>query len=274
MRKLIIDPRGGLSGDMFCAGLMSICRSSERKRILKAMAEAGQSLGECRIDYVLAEDGSARIKLDIVSRHHSISEDSAREIIFRLFDRFEVSDYYRDVGRDILDILIEAEKEAHSKYDFFKKGKINEILHVHHGHNHNNANSKTHLHEAQDIVIDIIGAVYGLQILNIENKISTLFPVAVGGGSIDFSHGLLFAPAPATSIILKRFNLPWERGPIEHELFTPTGASILAGLKTSLDNSLNTEDIVITGSSRGSMDYPVPPLMLYLTDTGDGSFCP
>lgn len=97
-------------------------------------------------------------------------------------------------------------------------------------HQHNQ--EKTVLHEAQDILIDITGAAYGLQYLGIDPKnILCDRPVAIGGGKIRFSHGLLPVPAPAVAAILKKHRIPNVSGPVETELLTPTGAAILAALK-------------------------------------------
>ncbi len=260
MLKLVLDPRGGLSGDMFAAGLLSMCR--EKKTILDAMTQAGNSLGKCSIDYTETQDGSGRLKIAIESMEHCISEDDARDIISRLFDKFGVGQYYRELGLKMIEILISAEKEAHSKYDFFKKENFKAVQHIH-SHDHD---EKAHLHEAQDIVIDIIGSVMGLQCLGADASVIALYPVSAGGGKVECSHGMLFVPAPATSIILKKYSIPWVKGPLDYELLTPTGASIMAGLSLRLDESTCITDPVLTGLSRGSKEYPIPPLKLYLID--------
>lgn len=259
MNKLIIDPSGGLSGDMFCAALMSIC--PDRNKMIYAMTEAANHLGECIISYIITDDNAYKLNIDISSEHHSITEDEARNIMTDLYTKFNITDYYRELGINILNILIEAEKEAHAKYDFFKKGKIKEVQHL---HTHKNSDQKAHLHEAQDIVIDIIGSVYGMQLMSISKPAWLVSQISVGGGQIDFSHGLLYAPAPATSIILKSYDLPWKNGPIDHELFTPTGAAILAGLEAKLDTDLSLKDCREKGFARGSKDYPIPPLKIGL----------
>ncbi len=96
---------------------------------------------------------------------------------------------------------------------------------------HNHTGEEAVLHEAQDILLDIMGAAAGLQHLGVDlNQVACLTPVAVGGGNISFSHGVLPAPAPATAAILKRHHIPHVAGPVDMELLTPTGAAILAAL--------------------------------------------
>ncbi len=88
------------------------------------------------------------------------------------------------------------------------------------------------LHEAADIVVDVVGAAVGLACLDISPETAVwAAPVAVGGGEVRCSHGVLPVPAPATLAILKTHRLPHVTGPVDVELLTPTGAALLAALK-------------------------------------------
>lgn len=88
------------------------------------------------------------------------------------------------------------------------------------------------LHEAQDILLDVTGAAWGLQALQIDlDSIQCFSPVRVGGGDTGpTSHGRLPVPAPATQAILEQHHIPYQPGPVDVELLTPTGAAILAAL--------------------------------------------
>ena len=60
---------------------------------------------------------------------------------------------------------------------------------------------------------------------------TAIYPFSIFiAGKVNFSHGVLDVPAPATRIILEKFNVEWKKGPVDTELCTPTGASILAAL--------------------------------------------
>lgn len=89
-----------------------------------------------------------------------------------------------------------------------------------------------HLHEtgAPDTLVEIIGSAYLLDRLGMLNGKKAIFstPVSVGMGSIDISHGTVPVPAPATLEILKE--MPFKFGPVNGELATPTGVSLLKGL--------------------------------------------
>jgi hypothetical protein len=82
-----------------------------------------------------------------------------------------------------------------------------------------------------DTVADIIGvtvALDDLKILTDAEVYST--PVAVGGGLFKFSHGVVQSPGPVALEILRKFSFPMIGGPVEGELITPTGASLLVNL--------------------------------------------
>ena len=95
--------------------------------------------------------------------------------------------------------------------------------------------------------------------------VQLLKPVRTGDGKVEFSHGILDIPAPATKIILEKYNLKWEKGPIDTELCTPTGASLLAALiDKNKKNHTGEFKVLGEGSSRGSKILPIPPLKIYL----------
>jgi len=138
--------------------------------------------------------------------------------------------------------------------DFHKKG----IPHKH-------DNEDSYLHEAQDIIIDISGAVMGMQLLNIDTNAILTESLSVGNGEIVFSHGKLSVPAPATKNILNKYKIPFTMGPVDKELCTPTGASILAALNHKSEHDfLKNNKTKTQGASRGTKDYQIPPLKMYL----------
>ena len=96
---------------------------------------------------------------------------------------------------------------------------------------HQHTQEEGHLHEAQDILIDLTGAAWGLQAFQIDlTRVKCFSPVQVGGGTLFTSHGRLPVPAPATQAMLDQFDIPYAPGPVDVELLTPTGAAILVGL--------------------------------------------
>jgi uncharacterized protein (DUF111 family) len=223
------------------------------------MVAAGEKLGCAKIDISQTEDEAFQLTIDLNSKNSHLGGNRAKTILNELFSQFNIKEPYRIFGQKILDILIQAETRAHKEFDIF-------LSHHHSSHTHTHDES-VFLHEAQDIIIDIMGAVMGMQVLEIEPEATLLSPISVGGGFVDCSHGRLSIPAPATSIIIDQYQLDWEKGPVEKELFTPTGAAILAALdsKSSYSTNLKEFDVMAIGTSRGSKILDIPPLKIYIT---------
>ncbi len=97
---------------------------------------------------------------------------------------------------------------------------------------HRHAGEEAVLHEARDILLDVVGAAKGLEFLGVSPEdVVCLTPVSVGGGRVRCSHGDLPVPTPAASAILRRFRVPHVAGPVDVELLTPTGAALLTALR-------------------------------------------
>ena len=95
-----------------------------------------------------------------------------------------------------------------------------------------------HFHEASsiDTVIDIIGTATAIDDLKLFDDEFVSTHVAVGGGTLTFSHGITSNPASAILEILKNSGIIISGGQVKEELTTPTGASMLSSLtKTCLD---------------------------------------
>lgn len=117
---------------------------------------------------------------------------------------------------------------------------------------------KVHFHEvgAVDAIVDIVGAVIGLNLFKIEKVYSS--PLALGRGSIQTSHGLFPVPAPATAELVKGF--PIRITDIDSELTTPTGAAILTTLASFAEPGLVIP--IHTGYGAGSRDLEGVPNVL------------
>ncbi|SPD75791.1 conserved hypothetical protein [uncultured Desulfobacterium sp.] len=96
---------------------------------------------------------------------------------------------------------------------------------------HNLAPEDVHFHEvgAVDSIIDIVGAVIGIEALGIKSIYASHIPV--GSGFVKTAHGVIPVPAPATIELLK--GIPVFDPGIRHEMVTPTGAALLKCLCSS-----------------------------------------
>jgi uncharacterized protein (TIGR00299 family) protein len=83
-----------------------------------------------------------------------------------------------------------------------------------------------HFHEVGgvDAIVDIVGSALGMDYLKIDAVVSAAVPL--GSGTLTCRHGTLPVPAPATVELLK--GVPVYGGDAEHEVVTPTGATIVA----------------------------------------------
>jgi uncharacterized protein (TIGR00299 family) protein len=85
-----------------------------------------------------------------------------------------------------------------------------------------------HFHEvgALDAIVDIVGAVAGLHLLEVQKVFCS--PLHLGSGSVISAHGTLPVPAPATLELVR--GRPVYSSGVAGELLTPTGAAILTTL--------------------------------------------
>jgi len=267
--KLYIHPEGGIAGDMFAAALIDA--GADAEKVTKAMQRAAEKLGRSTVRHMKTSDNCSRLFIEVEHHHGHLSSSKAMHLLEHLFEDFNIKKKYREFGVNMLNHLIKAEKEAHETFDFDMDDHHHHHDHHHHtggeGHHHQHEAPEAWLHEAQDILIDVMGAVMGLQDLSAPTTANLTCPVSWGGGSISFSHGTLKVPAPATEVMIKNNHIPAQDGPIETELFTPTGAAVLSALSaTYTKEPPSGKKPAAEGRSRGTKDLPVEPLRILLFD--------
>jgi uncharacterized protein (TIGR00299 family) protein len=127
--------------------------------------------------------------------------------------------------------------------------RVFEDLAVEEGRIHNCPPEKVHFHEvgALDSIVDIVGAVFGVESLGLASIHASRLPL--GSGFVETRHGRIPLPAPATLALLK--GIPVFDAGIQAELVTPTGAALLKGLARAFG--------------------PMPPMMVERIGYGVGS---
>jgi len=255
-RNLYIKPDMGMAGDMFIAGLAGF--GLPINTLTGIMERAAVSLGGAT---VRAETGILFDNIPAIGLVISLQEErpgmgleTARTALETALKTERIHSPYDDFAFRALNILGTAEEKAHLVLDG----------HTHSSHHH------VHLHEAQDIVMDVVGTSWALQELSVDlNTVRCVQPVRTGGGMITFSHGTLPVPAPATTAILEDYDIPWEGGPGQFEQLTPTGAAILAALNPRFidENGLPSNPRGIS-FGKGSKETD-PPNVLKLYIDGD-----
>jgi len=133
---------------------------------------------------------------------------------------------------------------------------------------HGRPPGEVHLHElsSADTVFDIVGVSWCLDRLGLlrDSRIVSS-PVAVGGGVVEFSHGRLPTPAPATLEILRMGGIPVLGGPVEAELSTPTGVALLVSMVDAWSPVHPDMKVLGVGYGAGSMEIPGVPNLLRIS---------
>ena len=118
---------------------------------------------------------------------------------------------------------------------------------------------KVHLHEvgALDSIIDIVGTVHALEMLNVDRVVAS--PLNVGSGSVRSAHGVYPVPAPATLWLLR--DAPLYAGPQRAELVTPTGALLVTAYAAAY-GPIPAMRLKRVGYGAGTHDFPDAPNVL------------
>ena len=198
MRIAILDPAAGISGDMTLGALLSLgVPAAWLEGLPGRLGLAG--VGVTVRDAVRCGVGCKQVEFAIPEQPHG---RHVGELV-RLVERAPVSEWVRERAVRAFRLVGEAEGRVHGV-----------------------APERVHLHEvgAVDAVLDIVGAIEGFEQLGVEAVYT--WPVAVGRGWVEATHGTLPVPAPATAILLEGLEIA-AGGPVEGEATTPTGAALL-----------------------------------------------
>ncbi|MGF0032587.1 nickel pincer cofactor biosynthesis protein LarC [Bariatricus sp. SGI.154] len=119
---------------------------------------------------------------------------------------------------------------------------------------HGTTLEEVHFHEvgAVDSIVDIVAAAICLDNLDITGVVVP--ELYEGRGTIRCQHGIIPVPVPAVANIAERHGLALHITDTEAELVTPTGAAIVAAVRTS-DRLPGKYRILKTGMGAGKRDY-------------------
>ncbi len=167
------------------------------------------------------------------SHHHHRGMNEIRQII----NGAKMTDTARKTALAIFEILAKAEAKAHNV-------PVEEV----------------HFHEvgAVDSIVDILSVAVCLDNLGITEVI---VPVLYEGtGTIRCQHGILPVPVPAVTNIVQQCGLDLKITQVQGELVTPTGAAIVAAVRTS--NKLPEKFVIEkTGIGAGKRTYECPGIL-------------
>lgn len=168
------------------------------------------------------------------SHHH---EHRGMKEICEIIHGCRMTDRARKIALKIFDILAKAEAKAHNV-------SVEEV----------------HFHEvgAVDSIVDIVSVAVCLDNLDIENVIVP--KLYEGIGTVRCQHGILPIPVPAVINIINEYGLNVQIMETEGEFVTPTGAAIVAAVKTcdELPKGFRVKKV---GVGAGKREYERPSLL-------------
>lgn len=234
MKIAYADCFSGISGDMFLASLLDaglplevlqegIDKLNLREKVELRLNETHKGVLRASSLEVIVPHSHERIK------HRRLSD------ILDILSTSQLSEKVNQTAARIFTLLAEAEARVHGE-------TVEQI----------------HFHEvgALDSIVDVVGAVLGLEALGIERLYAS--PLPYGAGTMNSDHGVLPLPAPATLEVLRLTHAPLTPSPAQVELVTPTGAAILVALATFERPSLTVSGL---GVGAGKRDLPWPNIM-------------
>ena len=177
--------------------------------------------------------------------HHHHHEHRGLKEILHIIDHAEISDRAKETACRIFRILAEAESAAHGV-------PMEEV----------------HFHEvgAVDSIVDIVAVAVCLDNLNITRAVVPV--LCEGSGFVRCQHGMIPVPVPAVANIAGANGLKLTE--IQGELVTPTGAAIVAAVKTD-DKLPEAFTIVKTGMGAGKRSYERPSILRAMLIRGEES---
>jgi hypothetical protein len=233
---IIIDPQcSGISGNMIIGALVDL--GADKNKLKEIMEESAQIVGKINVNFKkINKQGidAMYCHVEMLDKNHPIHYNE-------LVDKINALDLDENVKKTSLNIfkrIAIAESKIHGK-------TLEEI----------------HFHEvgASDAVADIIGSVWAYYSLNLDKQNIIGLPIAVGGGQVKTSHGVLPVPAPAVLEILKDLN--FKGGPVLSELATPTGCAIYAELCDEIMEFIPMINGAKIAYGAGSKDFKHPNIL-------------
>ena len=168
------------------------------------------------------------------SHHHEHRNLSG---ILHIISHADITPRAKEIAERIFTILAEAEAKAHGT-------ELDEV----------------HFHEvgAVDSIVDIVAAAVCLDNLNITDVIAT--ELCEGHGFVRCQHGIIPVPVPAVVNIAEKHKLSLHITDTEGELVTPTGAAIIAAVR-SMDKLPKKFSIEKIGIGAGKRNYDRPSML-------------
>ncbi|MCX7622637.1 MAG: nickel pincer cofactor biosynthesis protein LarC [Thermomicrobium sp.] len=203
MRIAVVDPFSGASGDMLLGALVDVGLALDE--LAAGLAAALELEGYRIIGETVVRRGLRGTRVRVEVEEEQPARDWAE--IRALLAGSALPPRVKECAVAVFQRLAEAEAGVHGV-------PVEQV----------------HFHEvgAVDSIVDIVGVVWGLEMLGVEAV--ACGPLPLSRGWVETAHGLLPVPAPATAALLAAAAAPTVPLDIEAELVTPTGAALLVTL--------------------------------------------
>ena len=234
LRTAYFDCYSGISGDMILGALVDL--GVDLKEIRAGLKTLGLSKGYEIKSRIVKRGLISGVKVDVVVKPVRRPHSRNFKAIKTLIGQSELSPKVKSSAVEIFKRIAKAEAKVH-----------------------HTSMDKVHFHEvgAVDSIVDIVGGVLGMEMLDVERIISS--PLNVGEGFVECAHGTLPVPAPATLRLLE--GIPCFSTGTKKELVTPTGAGMI-GFFAEKFQSLPEMKILKTGYGAGDHVVEKSPNML------------
>ncbi|MCS7115038.1 MAG: nickel pincer cofactor biosynthesis protein LarC [Nitrososphaerota archaeon] len=237
----------GVSGDMVLGALLDL--GADVKKVVDAMKSVEGYIEGCRNLEITVKDvarkGIRAKRVEVKAEEtHEMGGKKLIEATVNCVRSLKLSEKAEKFALNAISTLVNAEAKVHGE-------SIENVC----------------LHEAGsvDTPAEIVGVAVALENLGFFNLQVYSTPVAVGGGLFKFSHGTFSSPAPATIEILRSKGYPIIGGPVETELATPTGVSILVNLASNVARFYPPMKPTSIGYGAGAKDFAEMPNVLRIT---------
>lgn len=261
-QTLYLECYSGISGDMTVGALLDL--GADPEVLKKGIASLEMDGYELRISRV-KKSGIDTCDFDVILDKEYENHDHDMQYLHNHIDITDSMDVH-SAGKEcshihshrglaeILDIIEKADITDNAKKI---AEKIFHILADAEAKAHGVKTDQVHFHEvgAVDSIVDIVGAAICFDNLEITQVI--VKDLYEGQGYIRCQHGIIPVPVPAVMNIVQQNNLILHITDVQRELVTPTGAAIVAAMRTS-DRLPDRFSVKKIGLGAGKRDYPTP----------------
>jgi pyridinium-3,5-bisthiocarboxylic acid mononucleotide nickel chelatase len=237
MKIAYFDCPAGISGDMLLGAIVDCGVSiKEIKEYLELLPINGFEISEKRVNKAGLVSTQVEVLVQDRERERRLAE------ILTLVQESQLPEKIKDKALGVFQRIGSVEAKIHG-------------LNV----------ENIHLHElgGLDTIIDVVGVLLGMDLLDIDRVFAS--PLPLGTGVIQSAHGTIPLPAPATLALLE--GVPIVGSEFNYELVTPTGAALLTNLVHEF-GIIPTMRLLKTGYGAGKRDLPIPNVLRLLIGEG------